>query len=137
MSTPIWVTVDDSRAYPAQSIAETRWNGFACPFFTRETVERIARDFTRDEFAPRVSFDSDALVLTYPEYSDEPERIEPSPDGTYALGAFKWCWSVVEHNEYPHHPGYLYDCTGCETFCHCTPGATECVFDGAHNGAAS
>lgn len=36
----------------------------------------------------------------------------------------------VEHVNYPHEPGYLYDCPACESTCHCTPGASECVFTG-------
>lgn len=43
----------------------------------------------------------------------------------------------MEHNEYPHTPGYLYDCAACESSCHCTPGHAECVFEGQHNGSAS
>jgi hypothetical protein len=38
----------------------------------------------------------------------------------------------VEHVSYPHEPGRLYDCPACESTCHCTPGTTECVFDGEH-----
>lgn len=26
----------------------------------------------------------------------------------------------VLHSEYPHTPGYLYDCPGCESACYCT-----------------
>jgi len=42
----------------------------------------------------------------------------------------------MEHNEYPQHPGYLYDCAACESSCHCAPGATECVYEGKHIGSA-
>lgn len=41
--------------------------------------------------------------------------------------------AVVEtHVDYPHEPGRLYDCPACEAACHCTPGTTECVFEGEH-----
>jgi hypothetical protein len=36
------------------------------------------------------------------------------------------------HVNYPHEPGYLYDCPACESSCHCTPGSAECVFEGEH-----
>lgn len=36
------------------------------------------------------------------------------------------------HVDYPHEPGRLYDCPACEARCHCTPGTTECIFDGPH-----
>jgi hypothetical protein len=34
---------------------------------------------------------------------------------------------MSEHADYPHHPGYLYDCPACEAHCYCKPGDTECV----------
>ena len=30
---------------------------------------------------------------------------------------------TVPHVDYPHEPGYLYDCAACESACHCAPGA--------------
>ncbi len=30
-----------------------------------------------------------------------------------------------EHVDYPHAPGYLYDCLACESECHCQEGLTE------------
>lgn len=44
-------------------------------------------------------------------------------------------WAVLRrelpHADYPHTPGYLYDCTACEAACHCTGDATKtnCVAD--------
>lgn len=43
----------------------------------------------------------------------------------------------LAHADYPHVPGYLYDCPACEASCHCSPGHTECVYDGDHNGTAA
>jgi len=45
----------------------------------------------------------------------------------------------IQHSDYPHEPGYLIGCPACEGKCHCTPGvvrgeATECVFEGEHDG---
>ena len=44
--------------------------------------------------------------------------------------------AVEQHADYPHLPGTLYDCPACEARCHCTPGATQCVYNGEHNGLA-
>lgn len=41
---------------------------------------------------------------------------------------------IPEHNSYPHEPGTLYDCAACESACHCTPGNSECIYEGPHNG---
>lgn len=38
----------------------------------------------------------------------------------------------ITHVDYPHWPGYLYDCAACASSCHCTPGNAECVWVG-HN----
>jgi|GEM_PF-6782262 len=37
-----------------------------------------------------------------------------------------------DHVDYPHPPGYLFDCPGCEQGCHCSRGSAECVFSGVH-----
>ena len=50
----------------------------------------------------------------------------------------EWAVACQEwHNDYPHEPGYLYDCQACEARCHCTPGHAECVFSGEHTGGES
>lgn len=40
----------------------------------------------------------------------------------------------LEHVNYPHEPGRLFDCPACEARCHCddNPGTTECVYSGRH-----
>ena len=40
---------------------------------------------------------------------------------------------MTEHVNYPHTPGYLYDCPACEESCHCSPDSAECVWPG-HDG---
>lgn len=40
----------------------------------------------------------------------------------------------LEHVDYPHFPGRLYDCPACDASCHCKPGEAECVYEGVHNG---
>jgi hypothetical protein len=42
----------------------------------------------------------------------------------------------LQHADYPHEPGRLYDCPACEDHCHCIPGYAECIFEGEHNGLA-
>lgn len=40
------------------------------------------------------------------------------------------------HVNYPHEPGYLYDCPACENTCHCTPNTAECVWIGHEEATA-
>jgi hypothetical protein len=42
----------------------------------------------------------------------------------------------LQHDDYPHHPGYLAGCTACEERCHCEVGNVQCVYSGEHNGTA-
>lgn len=35
------------------------------------------------------------------------------------------------HVDYPHEPGYLFDCRACEERCHCTDGS--CVYHAPDN----
>lgn len=37
---------------------------------------------------------------------------------------------MTKHVNYPHEPGYLYDCPACESRCHCATGNAECVWAG-------
>lgn len=63
-------------------------------------------------------------------FTAEHERDEdPEPSG--------WAVLRLRHVNYPHTPGYLFDCPVCEAVCHCTEGASECVFEGPHNGTAA
>lgn len=62
-------------------------------------------------------------LVAYPLDDDEPTE--------WAVAYREW------HADYPHEPGYLYDCAACEARCHCTSGHAECVFSGEHNGSAA
>ncbi len=81
-----------------------------------------------DPAAPETPEDGDDHVWreqcdSSPYFDSRHERDEdPEPAG----------WSVLRlrHVNYPHYPGYLYDCAACEVMCHCTPGASECVWSG-------
>jgi len=39
----------------------------------------------------------------------------------------------MDHVDYPHTPGHLYDCPACEARCYCTPGNAVCVYEGEHD----
>lgn len=50
----------------------------------------------------------------------------------------EWQVRAEGHVDYPHEPGRLYDCPGCEWRCHCDddPGTTACVWQmDSHNAA--
>ena len=41
-------------------------------------------------------------------------------------------WLTVQHANYPHEAGTLYDCPACEAACHCDPDSSECIYSGEH-----
>lgn len=56
----------------------------------------------------------------------------PGSDSPHDLGLI-YAVTSIEHADYPHEAGYLYDCRACESRCHCEPGAAECVYGGDHD----
>ena len=77
-----------------------------------------------------------AALVELTEYAS---RTALAATGTDAGGVVKskrprLAYSVtrVDHADYPHPAGYLFDCPACQAMCHCTPGSTECVYEGTH-----
>ncbi len=78
-----------------------RWNGWLCPAFDRENVDRIAAyNATVPDVTDQLTWDGDVLVIADPDYPDEPpERMEPVRwhDGLYwPVGAWSWTWYEVK-----------------------------------------
>lgn len=75
------------------------WNGWACPYFERAEVERMAAWLP--EFDDLLVYDeeSDAFSTTY-----DPDLTETFPgtdiDGRhlYPIGAGSWTWVIVDEN---------------------------------------
>lgn len=83
-----------------------RWNGWACPYLPRESVDEVIRGIgTFAEKYPEleyigVSWNGDNLVLDDPAHPDEPEYVEPAivtyegePLKVWPLGMYSWTWS--------------------------------------------
>lgn len=80
------------------------WNGWECPYFTREVGEAIALEMQGEE---AITYDAerDAFVLTYEPWGNgEPcppeifraKRLPGVDVPVYAIGAWGWCWEIVE-----------------------------------------
>jgi hypothetical protein len=76
-----------------------RWNGWACPFFPKESCDRIAEVVGKGaHFDPA----SDAYVIPYDDGSDQPTEFDPCPpqiirvEGkeikVWAIGNGAWTW---------------------------------------------
>jgi hypothetical protein len=90
----IEITFDGTEeAYMAITYGE-RWNGWECPFFTKENAEKVLRDLETEGFW---SYDkeSDTFYMHFDDY-DEPDEFEGIDiNGTkyYPIGNGCWCWS--------------------------------------------
>lgn len=76
-----------------------RWNGWACPRFTLETVRELSRWLSAQDPADgydRVSVVGDRVTVIVTAYPAEPYDVPADADGLYPVGAFGWCWSEVE-----------------------------------------
>ena len=94
------VTIDDTRVYPAIYDPAVRWNGWLCPFFERDVVDKIIADLFADwqEAGDYHAFrwEGEKLIETSKD-GDESWDEEVLPvDGRYALGGWSWTWSAHE-----------------------------------------
>lgn len=74
------------------------WNGWVCPEFTRAEVDRYIAFLATSpnpEMYEKAEWDGNVLVMTDPDYPDEPTRIEPCAHGLYGMGSYNWTWYVV------------------------------------------
>jgi len=73
------------------------WNGFACPYFTRENGESICQSLN-------CKFENGQFVDTENEDGELFEAIEKdTQDGIltlYPIGAYYWVWEVYEFPEH-------------------------------------
>ena len=76
--------VDGEGDYPCIFDPYTKWNGWSCPFFTRDIIEKVADDWNMQ--IVRVGDDE---YLHDPQYSDDPQ------DGIFVLQATETMYELV------------------------------------------
>lgn len=88
--------------YEAFVIPGENWNGWACPYFTRSEAEIVVNDQNLkhrqdpEGFPDWLEWDGDVIAIHNEDSTPTTyERIEPTPDGLYSIGAFGWCWQEV------------------------------------------
>ena len=79
------------------------WNGWACPYFEKQTAEAVLRASEANGYSWEYNADTDAFLVRSKEDSPEYEPEEFSgqdieSDGekilVYAIGAFSWTWET-------------------------------------------
>lgn len=101
------VGIDDYYpALPALVLEGRRWNGWAIPFFTLDTVRVLAELLDRDRLDdddPYVTITGDLVTLVQPRNGDEAActMFPVMIDGVahYSVGGMDWCWHELDETE--------------------------------------
>ena len=79
----------------------TLWNGWECPWFTKEVAEEIMRDLNRDGVETEYDKKTDSYIVKR-EDDDTPDVFDgadvETEDGIlhlYPIGAWCWIWDEV------------------------------------------
>lgn len=141
------VITEDARGSGDDPIAWVTGNAYMPPLRSFSAAEAIWQDDETGEDFQYLAEQVEAkladaeVALECPEYDNalyavDLKRFEYVEDpGDHETLQEDWK-PRPQHADYPHEPGRLHDCPACEDHCHCTPGYTECVFEGDHNGLA-
>ena len=95
---------DDERIYEGYTDG-TLWNGWECPWFTKEVTEQIMRDLNKDGVKTEYDEERDSYIVEI-EGCDEPDvfdgadvSVEDGFQRLYPIGAWCWIWDEVIDNE--------------------------------------
>lgn len=121
---PVKVAIEDLLGHPTPIPAYTdgsRWNGWACPWFTRDEAMKIVEAFNErkadsalyDKEHDAFLFAGEEMTLAESEEYDmvdvyESQQVEVAiigPVGLYPIGNGGWVWEIVEDET----PLNLYD----------------------------
>jgi hypothetical protein len=79
----------------------TLWNGWECPWFTKEVAEEMMRDFIKEGGEAKYDSETDSYIFQAEEW-DQPDvfdsadvRTEDGIQHLYPIGAWCWIWDEV------------------------------------------
>lgn len=83
------------------------WNGWECPWFTKEVADEMMRDLNKEGVETEYHHKTDSYIIKSEDW-DEPDVFdgrdiitEDGPMHLYPIGAACWIWDeVVEDEEY-------------------------------------
>ena len=77
------------------------WNGWECPWFTKEMAEEIMRDLNKDGVETEYNPETDSYIIKSEDW-DEPDvfdgndvKTEDGIQHLYPIGAWCWIWDEV------------------------------------------
>ena len=100
-----YFTIEDNTPYYPGYTRGERWNGWACPRFTKEVGLQIAKDTGIEDYY--LVFDEENDRFVYHDCNDEPNEHETF-EGTdivvdtdiihvYPIGAWSWVWQSYDY----------------------------------------
>ena len=82
-----------------------RWNGWECPWFTKEVADGMMRDLNKEGVEAKYDSETDSYIIKVECY-DEPDIFDgydvETEDGSmhlYPIGAWCWIWEEVVEEE--------------------------------------
>lgn len=97
---------DDERNYEGYTDGRL-WNGWECPWFTKEVTEQIMRDLNSDGVETEYDAATDSYIIQV-ENCDQPDVFEgydvETEDGIkhlYPIGAWCWIWDETREEYVP------------------------------------
>lgn len=102
--------IDDGTQYEGWHDPRQRWNGWACPYFTKATTDTIVEWVNREDASDlRFHWDGDILVeemlgAEEPDQWAEVGRMGPISmpgisEPLYTIGAYSWVWEEAEDDD--------------------------------------
>jgi hypothetical protein len=106
---PAKFAIADEPGYEGWHFPATRWNGWACPYYTKEVGLQIVENMKKwvDPNHARYNGETDTFEFAYypdgnvSEQGTEIDSFEsceikgPGGETLYCIGGWCWCWNVV------------------------------------------
>ena len=97
---------DDERIYEGYTDGR-HWNGWECPWFTREVTEQIMKDLNNDGVSTEYNAETDSYIVQAKEW-DQPDIFDGADVNTedgvqhlYPIGAWCWIWDEAQEEYVP------------------------------------
>jgi hypothetical protein len=91
--------------------------------------EVFADTYDSATYTSPFSFGVDHLDVEPSSYGFDNEFGDDDDWVPYSYLTEAWKVKLEGHVDYPHHPGFLHDCPGCQSRCHCEEDSAICVWE--------
>ena len=99
-----FVICDNEKSYEGYTDG-TLWNGWECPWFTKEVADEMIKDFIKEGGEAEYDLETDSYIFQAEEW-DQADTFDGADvvteDGIqhlYPIGAWCWIWDEVREEE--------------------------------------